>query len=130
MLPMCTRSKMHYHEDNQYADSKKAEGYAKLISDQNIFVTNESAKSIRYFEKDLKSLTSALPRSASRISKRQLGLMFGLMGTAFSAINAVQIHNLQKQGEMTNGKIATLTQIQEEHLNHLDIKIFHKIKLF
>ena len=31
-------SMMHYHKDNQYADSKRAEGYAKLISDQNIFV--------------------------------------------------------------------------------------------
>ena len=59
-----------------------AEGYAKLISDQNIFESNKSANSIRYFEKDLKSLTSALPRSSSRISKRQLGLMFGLIGTA------------------------------------------------
>ena len=35
-------SMMHYHDDNQYADSKKAEGYAKLITEQNLFVVNES----------------------------------------------------------------------------------------
>jgi hypothetical protein len=27
-------SLMHYHHDNQYADKKKSEGYAKLITDQ------------------------------------------------------------------------------------------------
>ncbi len=32
---------MHYHEDNQYADTRKAEGYAKLITDQNLFVIQE-----------------------------------------------------------------------------------------
>jgi hypothetical protein len=44
------------------------------------------------------------------------------MGTAFSAINAVQINNLQKQSHITNDKLATLThisQIQENHLEHL-----------
>jgi hypothetical protein len=30
-------SMMHYHEDNQYANKKKSQGYAKLITDQNIF---------------------------------------------------------------------------------------------
>jgi hypothetical protein len=34
-------STIHYHEDNQYADSKKSEGCAKLFIDQNIFVTKE-----------------------------------------------------------------------------------------
>jgi hypothetical protein len=58
---------MHYHEDNQYADTKKAEGYAKLITDQNLFVNQVSEKSIHYFQEDLKSLTMALPTSKSRI---------------------------------------------------------------
>jgi N-acetyl-beta-hexosaminidase len=61
-------SMMHYHPDNQYADTKKSEWYALLITDQNIFVTNESAKSIMYFQDDLKSLTSARPTSKTRIS--------------------------------------------------------------
>ena len=43
-------SMMHYHEDNQYADSRKGEEYAKLISDQNSFVIQESEKSIQYFK--------------------------------------------------------------------------------
>jgi hypothetical protein len=59
-------------------------------------VTNKSAKSIRYFQKEIQSLTSALPTSKTRMSKRQIGLRLGLMGTAFSATNALQINNLQK----------------------------------
>ena len=31
---MCQESKIHYLEDNQYSDTKKAEGYARLITDQ------------------------------------------------------------------------------------------------
>jgi hypothetical protein len=63
-------SMMHYHKNNQYADTKRLEGYAKLITDQNIFVANEAVNSIRYFQRDLQSLTSSLPTSKSRISKR------------------------------------------------------------
>jgi hypothetical protein len=47
--------------------------------------------------------------------------MFGLMGSAFSAINTVQTNSLQKQSEVTNDKLATLThisQIQEDQLEH------------
>jgi hypothetical protein len=44
-------SMMHYHKDNQYADAKSSEEYANSITDQNIFVANESVKSIRYFKK-------------------------------------------------------------------------------
>ncbi len=72
---------IHYHKDNQYADTKRSEKFAELISDQNIFVTNESVNSIRFSQEDLQSLTSALPTSASRISKRQISLMFSVMGT-------------------------------------------------
>jgi hypothetical protein len=75
---------MHDYEDNQYANDKKAEGYARLISDQNKFITNESAASTRYFQEDLKSFTRALPTSASRISNKQIELLFGPIGTAFS----------------------------------------------
>jgi hypothetical protein len=70
-------SMMHYHEDNQYADTRKAEGYSKLIRDKNLFVIQESDKSVQYFQEDLKSLTRALPTSASKISKRQIDLLFG-----------------------------------------------------
>jgi hypothetical protein len=48
------------YENNQYADSKKAEGYTRLITDQNLFVIQKSGKSIQ----DLNSLTRALPTSA------------------------------------------------------------------
>jgi hypothetical protein len=50
---------MHYHEDNQYADTKKAEGYAKLITDQNLSVIQELEKTTKYLQEDLKSLTKA-----------------------------------------------------------------------
>jgi hypothetical protein len=39
---------MHYHENNQNADSKKAENDAKLITGQNLFVIKESEKSIKF----------------------------------------------------------------------------------
>jgi hypothetical protein len=51
--------------------------------------------------------------------------MFGLMGTAFSAIKAFQINNLQKQSDITNYKLEILThisQIQEDHLEHSEIE--------
>jgi hypothetical protein len=51
--------------------------------------------------------------------------MFGSMGTAFSAKNAVQINTLQKQNAITSDKLATLThisEIQEDHLNHFEIE--------
>jgi hypothetical protein len=88
-------------------------------------VTYELAKPIKYFQENLQSLTRALPTSNTKISKRQICLMFDLMGPAFSAINAVQIKNLQTQNEITNDKLATLThnsQIQEDHLKHLEIE--------
>jgi hypothetical protein len=46
---------------------------------------------------DLQSLTRASTTSTLKISKRQICLMFGLMGTAFNAINEVQKNNSQKQ---------------------------------
>jgi hypothetical protein len=52
--------------------------------------------------------------------------MFGLMGTAFSAINAVQFNDLQKQSDIASDKLATLkhiSQIQEKHLEHLGKKL-------
>ena len=58
--------------------------------------------------------------------------MFGLMGRAtLSALSDAQIHNLQKQVEINNGRIetlTTLTQIEEEQLTHLKLKIFPWIK--
>jgi hypothetical protein len=71
-------SLMHYHEDSQYANDKKAKGSARLIVDQNKFITNESSVSIKYFQEDLNSIVKTLPASASRISKRQIELVFGL----------------------------------------------------
>ncbi len=38
---------MQYYYDNQYADTKKAEGYARLITDQNLFVINKFGKTIK-----------------------------------------------------------------------------------
>jgi hypothetical protein len=103
-----------------------SERNAKLITDQNIFVTIESVKPIRYFQEDLQSLISTLPTLASRISKTQIGLVLSLMGTAFSAINAVQINKLQTQSDATNKRESTLThisQIQEDHLNKVKATI-------
>ncbi len=44
-------SMMHFHQDNQYADTNRSEEYAKLITDQNIFVTNELANQSDIFNK-------------------------------------------------------------------------------
>jgi hypothetical protein len=52
--------------------------------------------------------------------------MFSLMGTVFSAVNAVQINNLQKQSEITS-KLATLVRFKKTILNILKLKIWHKM---
>jgi capsular polysaccharide biosynthesis protein len=80
---------MLYHEDNQYSDSKKVEGYANLITDQNLFVIQESEKCIQYFQKGLQSLTKALPAYTSKISKWLIDLILGFVCTVFGAITAV-----------------------------------------
>jgi hypothetical protein len=64
--------------------------------------------------------------------KRQIDLLFGLILTAFSTVNAVQINNLQKQAAASDKNIATIThnsQIQEEHLNHLDNESFSQTEI-
>jgi hypothetical protein len=63
------KSMMHYHKDNQYAHTY--EGYAKLITYKNIFVTNKSAKSIKYFQKNLQSLTNAMMQCLHQKQKYQ-----------------------------------------------------------
>jgi hypothetical protein len=63
-------------------------------------VRNESAKWIRYFKKDLQSLPSALPTSKSRISKRQNGLMFGLIDTEFSFVKSNSRFNNVKHSKI------------------------------
>jgi hypothetical protein len=88
------KSMRHYHEDNQCSDTRKAQGYAKIITDQNLFVIKKSEKSVKHLQKYFYSLGTALPNPSTRISKRQIGLIFGFMGTSFSAINAEQILNL------------------------------------
>jgi hypothetical protein len=40
--------------------------------------------------------------------KRQIGLMFGLVGPVFSTINTVQFNSLQKQSDIPSDKLATL----------------------
>jgi hypothetical protein len=118
-------SMMHYHEDNQYADTRKALSYAKLITDQSLFVVQESEKSIQYFQEDLKSITRALPTSASKISKRQIELLFGFIRTAFGAINAIKVNSFQRQTSKNKGDILLLTlisEIQEDHSQHLEIQ--------
>jgi hypothetical protein len=62
---------MHYHQDNQYANTKRTEGYAKSITDQNIFVTNESAKSIRYFQEDLNPWPVHFPRQKQEFQENK-----------------------------------------------------------
>jgi hypothetical protein len=92
-------SMIHYHEDNQHADSRRAELHARLILDQKFFVLEESEKSINYFQQDLNSLTRALPTSTSRISKCQIDLLFSFLGTTIVANNVVQIiHSRRNSG--------------------------------
>jgi hypothetical protein len=54
------------------------------------------------------------------------------MGTTFSVIDAVGIHNLQEENVANNKKMATLThflQIKEEHLKHFVIKNDFEIQI-
>jgi hypothetical protein len=89
----------------------------------NLFLRN-MIRSIQYFQEDLKSLTRALPTSASKISKHQIDLLLGFIGTAFRVINTVQINSLQWQTSSNKGDILLpthISDIKENQLQHLEI---------
>ena len=116
---------MHYHKDNRYPDEEKAVAYAKLITHQNQFVTNNSDQILRQLKTQIESVTTALPQTPIR-SARQLGFIFGLVGTAFATANAIRISQIENQNQQNQKEFHTLThiaEIQENHLNHLDLKL-------
>ena len=122
---------MHYHKDNTYPDEEKAQAYATLLTHQNQFVTNNSAQILEQIKAQIMSVTSALPQSPLRTS-RQLGFIFGLVGTAFATANAVRISNIENQNLHNQKELHTLThiaEIQENHLNHLDLKFLANEKM-
>ena len=117
---------MHYHKDNRYPEEDKAKSYSELITNQNNFVTNNSLIILHQLQEALISMTDALPQSSSKLDKRQLGFLFGLAGTAFATENAERIFKLEKADYNGDQRVQTLThitEIQENHLSHLDIKI-------
>ena len=116
---------MHYHKDNRYPDEEKAVAYATLITHQNQFVTNNSDQILRQIKTQIESVTAALPQTPIR-SARQLGFIFGLVGTAFATANAIRISQIENQNQQNQKEFHTLThiaEIQENHLNHLDLKL-------
>ena len=76
-------------------------------------------------------MTEALPHSGSRLDKRQLGFLFGLVGTAFATVNSGRISQLEKAEAQRDGQLQSLThitEIQEKHLEHLDLKFISNEK--
>jgi hypothetical protein len=69
----------------------------KAIAKIEAYAKNDYQESMMHYHKYLNFRTKAKPTFASKISKRQIGHTFGLMETAFSALNTVQIINRQKQ---------------------------------
>ena len=118
---------MHYHKDNYYQDDAKAEAYATLLTHQNQFITNSSAQILNQIKKQILSVTAALPQSpANHRMARQLGFIFGLVGTAFATANAIRISNIENQNLQNQRELHILThiaEIQEKHLDHLDLKV-------
>jgi hypothetical protein len=116
---------IHYHEDNQHAGPKNADGYDMLISGQNLFSENKSEKSIKHFQEDLQSITktlSTLTTSSARISKRQSPI-FGFMSVAFIAVSAMKINNLQASGG--DSILRHYTQRQQEQNHRLSKKLLN-----
>ena len=119
-------SLMHYNEDNPYPDQPTAVRYAKLIANQNQFVVNVSSSELATIQNDLNSTITALPKSSSRISKRQLGFLFGLGSFAFATANALRIESIQQNVYSNKQALTSLThiaEIQEDHLQHLDLRV-------
>ena len=57
---------------------------------------------------------------------RQLGFIFGLVGTAFATANAVRIFHIKNQNLQNQRELHILTniaEIQDKHLDHLDLEI-------
>ncbi len=123
---------MHYHKDNRYPDEEKAEAYATLLTHQNQFVTNNSNQILKQIKAQIGSVTAALPQSPNHRNARQLGFIFGLVGTAFATANAIRISHIENQDQQNQKEFHTLThiaEIQENHLNHLDLKILANEKV-
>jgi hypothetical protein len=123
---------MHYKEDHRYSDEKQAEAYATLLTHQNQFV-NSSAQILNQIKEQILSVTEALPQSpVNHRMARQLGFIFGIVGTAFATANAIRISQIENQNLQTQRELHTLThiaEIQERHLDHLDLKIMANEKL-
>ena len=116
---------MHYHQDNPYPDEQKARAYATLLQNQNTFAVNNSQIILDQLKNTLISMTEALPQSATRLNKRQLGFLFGIVGTAFATVNSGRIAALEKQENANQNQFKSIThinEIQEDHLKHLDLK--------
>ena len=117
---------MHYHQDNQYPDEQKAKAYANLLKDQNTFVANTSGEILDRIKVNLISTTTALPHLANKQSKRQIGLLFGLLGTSFATANAIHIAQMEKNAAGQRQQILKLThiaEIEQNHLQHLDLQV-------
>ena len=96
---------MHYHQDNQYPDEKKAQAYANLLRDQNTFIANNSGEMLDRIKMNLVSTTKALPQMSNKQTKRQIGLLFGLLGTSFATANAIHIAQIERNAEGQRQKI-------------------------
>ena len=114
---------MQYHQDNKFPEEEKAKQYANLLTIQNIFVINNTGLVLNQIEKSLISIIKALPHINTRLSERQLRILFGLAGTAFATANSIRITQLQTRGNTRFTSLTHIADICQNHMEHMDIQI-------
>ena len=100
---------MHYGKDNPYPEPEKAQAYATLLQSQNSFAVNNSKLILDQLKNSLISMTEALPHSATRLNKRQLG------GVIWN--NRHSLRNSQLRENLSIGKIR-LQEPEAIQVNH------------
>ena len=115
--------KLNVEVNGARKDNTVAKQAAELITNQNSFVYNNAVEQLLIVADNLQSVVATLPEANER-SKRQIGLLFGIGGTLFAAHNYLSIQNLGRKQTAQGKMISSLTnivEIQENHLQHLDI---------
>ena len=118
----------HYNKDNKWPEEEKAKQYAHLLTIQNNFVANSTGLILNQIETALLSMTKALPHKSTRLTERQLGILFGLAGTAFATANSIRITQLESRENAKFNSLTHIADIQQNHMDHMDLKIISNQK--
>jgi hypothetical protein len=116
---------MHYKDPQRgnIAGKHQAHLASQIIKDTWDYIMNTSSDKLASFQNNQMSITSTLPNSNIR-PEWQLELVFGLGETLFSLYNYIN-HNTDNSQitKNTNSSFTHISEIQEDHLKHLDIEV-------